>query len=246
MIKAIRKFYAEISHSYELINSLLTLGLDSHWRKKAVARAVGSLIQPGRFLDVCSGTGQTAAILAQSLHTASYPGDLNPPHIVAADFSQPMLEKAVERVGRLGIEGLAFAFTLADAIDLPFKDNTFDIITISFATRNLHAAPGHLLASFREFHRVLKPGGRFLNLETSQPPVQLIKILFHLYVGLTVAPLGRIISGSDSSYRYLSHSIRSFYPAKELGGVLSEAGFTEVEWQHMLLGGVALHQARKA
>ena len=246
MIKGIRKFYAEISNSYELVNSLLTLGLDSHWRKKAVARAVASLVKPGRFLDVCSGTGQTAAILAKRLNAASSPGALHSSHIVAADFSQPMLEKAVERVSRLGTEGIAFAFTLADAMDLPFRDNSFDIISISFATRNLSAAPGHLLSSFREFHRVLKPGGCFLNLETSQPPVRLIKILFHLYVGLTVAPLGRIISGSKTSYRYLSHSIRSFYPAKELGAILTEAGFADVEWEHMVLGGVALHQARKA
>jgi demethylmenaquinone methyltransferase/2-methoxy-6-polyprenyl-1,4-benzoquinol methylase len=245
MIKGIRKFYTEISGSYELINSLLTLGLDSRWRKKTAAKALESIARPGLFLDVCSGTGQTAALLGRRLNAVSPAGSPQHPHIIAADFSPQMLEKAVERMNRLGFKRIGFSFTLTDAIDLPFKNDSVDIITISFATRNLHAAPGHLLKAFREFHRVLKPGGCFLNLETSQPPGKIIRALFHLYVKLTVAPLGRVISGSKSSYNYLSNSIRSFYAANELSEILKEAGFAAVAWQSMLFGAVALHRAVK-
>ena len=237
MIKGIQRFYSQISGSYQLINSLLTLGLDAYWRKKAVKMAVNSSCHPGRFLDICSGTGQTAAALRQSL-----PANSNT-QIIAADFSHHMLKIAMDRTNKKGLHHIYF--TLTDAINLPFEDNMFDIITITFATRNLAAAPGHLLKSFREFYRVLKPGGRFLNLETSQPPVKFIKKLFHLYVKLTVAPVGRWISGSKGSYAYLSNSIRSFYSAKELTGILYESGFETVAWKNLLFGVVALHQARK-
>ena len=237
MIKGIQKFYSQISGSYQLINSLLTLGLDAYWRKKAVKMAVKSSPHSGRFLDICSGTGQTAAALRQSLPS----NDIT--QIIAADFSHHMLKIAKDRTNKKCLNNIYF--TLTDAINLPFNDNMFDIIIITFATRNLAAAPGHLLKSFREFYRVLKPGGRFLNLETSQPPIKFIKRLFHLYVKLTVAPVGRGISGSKGSYAYLSNSIRSFYPAKELTDILYEAGFETVAWKNLLFGVVALHQARK-
>jgi demethylmenaquinone methyltransferase/2-methoxy-6-polyprenyl-1,4-benzoquinol methylase len=237
MIKGIQEFYSEISGSYQLTNSLLTLGLDAYWRKKAVKMAIKRSPQAGRILDMCSGTGQTAAALRQCLLSN------NNTQIIAADFSPHMLEIAMARSNKKGLHHIYF--TLTDAVNLPFADNMFDIITITFATRNLAAAPGHLLKSFREFYRVLKPGGWLLNLETSQPPVKFIKRLFHLYVKLTVAPVGRWISGSKGSYAYLSNSIRSFYPAKELAETLYEAGFETVTWKNLLFGAVALHQARK-
>jgi len=237
MIKGIQNFYKEISVSYELINSLLTLGLDSRWRKKTVKLALNGNSNAGFFLDICSGTGQTAALISKYLS----PGKNS--RIYAADFSHPMLKKAKERCIKENIDNIDF--TLADTVKLPFKDNTFDIITITFATRNLAAAPGHLLKSFQEFNRVLKPGGVFFNLETSQPAIGIIKKLFHLYVKLTVAPLGRMISGSRGSYAYLSQSIRKFLPADELTDALYDAGFTKVSRKKYLFGAVALHQARK-
>jgi demethylmenaquinone methyltransferase/2-methoxy-6-polyprenyl-1,4-benzoquinol methylase len=154
-----------------------------------------------------------------------------------------MLKIAMDRTNKKGLNNIRF--TLTDAVSLPFSDNMFDIITITFATRNLDAAPGHLLKSFREFYRVLKPGGWFLNLETSQPPVKFIKKLFHLYIKLTVAPVGRRISGSKGSFAYLSNSIRSFCPAKELTEILYEADFETVAWKNLLFGVVALHKAKK-
>lgn len=237
MIKGIQNFYSQISGSYELINSLLTLGLDAYWRKKAVKMAIKRSPQAVRILDMCSGTGQTAAALRLSLPSN------NNTQIIAADFSHHMLKIAMDRSNKKGLHHIYF--TLTDAINLPFADNMFDIIIITFATRNLAAASGHLLKSFREFYRVLKPGGWFLNLETSQPPVKFIKRLFHLYVKLTVAPVGRRISGSKGSYAYLSNSIRSFYPAKELTEILYEAGFETVTWKNLLFGVVSLHQAKK-
>jgi demethylmenaquinone methyltransferase/2-methoxy-6-polyprenyl-1,4-benzoquinol methylase len=237
MIKSIQKFYSQISGSYQPINSILTLGLDSLWRKKAVRMAVKSNSHPEYLLDICCGTGQTSAALSKSLPANS------DTHIIAADFSQHMLKIAIDKINKKKLKNISFLLT--DAINLPFADNQFDIIIITFATRNLAAAPGHLLKSFHEFHRILKPGGSFFNLETSQPPVKFIKWLFHLYVKLTVAPIGWWISGSKRSYNYLSNSIRSFLPAKELTASLYKAGFETVKWKNLLFGGVVLHVAKK-
>ncbi|HLP57779.1 MAG TPA: ubiquinone/menaquinone biosynthesis methyltransferase [Candidatus Deferrimicrobium sp.] len=235
MNKGIQKFYARIWGSYELINSILTLGLDAHWRKKEVKWALKSSRRPGWFLDICSGTGQTAINLGRSLPC--------PNHIIAADFSPQMLKQADANVHKKKITNISF--TLADALQLPFADNSFDAVTISFATRNLDAQSGHLIKAFREFHRVLKPGGCFFNLETSQPPVKIIRILFHLFVKLTVKPIGKLISGSESSYAYLSSSIRSFYPAPGLEKILYETGFKSVTYRRFLFGAAAVHQACK-
>ncbi len=236
MNKGIQTFYSRIWGSYELINRVLTLGLDALWRKKAAKIAAETCPSKERFLDICSGTGQTAVNLTKHLPDSA--------RIVAADFSQQMLEEASEKINKKGIKNIRF--TLTDALHLPFEDNAFDIVTITFATRNLNAKEGHLLKAFREFHRVLKPGGCFLNLETSQPASSIIKKLFHLYVKLTVKPIGHLISGSESSYAYLSRSIRSFYSAPELEAILKDAGFETVEYKKMLFGAVALHNARKA
>jgi demethylmenaquinone methyltransferase/2-methoxy-6-polyprenyl-1,4-benzoquinol methylase len=242
MNKGIQRFYTRIWGSYELINSILTLGMDSLWRMKAVRWVIknhrsGSAVA-GKFLDICSGTGQTAINLSSGLRRLPYPSC-----IIAADFSSQMLTQAAATIHEKGITNISF--TLADALLLPFADNSFDAITISFATRNLDALPEHLLRAFREFHRVLKPGGCFYNLETSQPPLKIIRWFFHLYVKLTVKPIGWLISGSKSSYAYLSSSIRSFYPAPELEEILYEAGFKTVAYKRFLFGAAAVHQACK-
>ncbi len=235
MNKGIQRFYARIWGSYELINSILTLGMDARWRKKAAVSVAKSSREMGWFLDICSGTAQTAINLSRRL---PYPN-----HIIAADFSPQMLTQAAAKIHKKGITNISI--TLADALQLPVTDNSFDAVTISFATRNLDAQQGHLLRAFREFHRILKPGGCFFNLETSQPPQKIIRWFFHLYVKLTVKPIGWLISGSESSYVYLSSSIRSFYPAPELESILYEAGFKTVVYQRFLFGAAALHKACK-
>lgn len=235
MNEGIRKFYAGIWGSYERVNTLMTLGLDRGWRKKAVLWALESCGAPDRCLDVCTGTGQTAFYLRRRL----------PPRtlVIGADFSPPMIRAAADYRDKQGIP--AVHFTLGDALELPFPDNSFDILTISFATRNLDARSGHMQRAFREFHRVLKPGGCFFNLETSQPTSRLIRFFFHLWIKLTVKPLGRWITGSAESYGYLASSIQGFYHADELTARLREAGFCSVDFRRLLLGGVALHRAVK-
>ena len=182
MSEGVRKIFAEVPRTYELVNHLLTFGMDMVWRRRAVRIAVKD--GGSRWLDVCSGTGETAAYLSRRAPAGT--------EVFAADFSEPMLRQAAMKPEAGRIE-----FLRAEADDLPFDDNSLDLVTISFATRNINTSRNGLLRCFREFHRVLKPGGRFVNLETSQPSSRLLRSLLHVYVRLVVRRLGGAISGSD-------------------------------------------------
>jgi demethylmenaquinone methyltransferase/2-methoxy-6-polyprenyl-1,4-benzoquinol methylase len=204
--------------------------MDIVTRKRAARTA--AVDGGSHWLDVCSGTGELAGYLNRYSRNGT--------KIFAADFSYPMLSLA-----RAKPFGNKINFTLSEAGKLPFGDGTFDLITISYATRNLNSTPEGLLHHFSEFNRVLKPGGRFVNLETSQPESSVMRKLVHLYVKLTVAPIGGLISGSGAGYRYLSGSIRSFYTAEQLAEILLMAGFSEVTFKRQFFGVSAIHKAVK-
>lgn len=230
MKNPIQKIYTEVPRTYEILNHTLTIGQDILWRKRAANAVVtegGTL-----WLDMCSGTGEIAASLSRKAKDGTT--------IVAADFSLPMMQKAMAKP-----ESMRVSFTLAEVTHLPFRDNSFDAIIISFATRNINTSKTNLTKAFQEFHRILRPGGIFVNLETSQPRSSLIRRLFHLYVKLTVRPIGRLVSGSDTAYAYLSHTMRRFYSADELADIILEAGFSEVSFKRMFLEVAAIHKARK-
>jgi ubiquinone/menaquinone biosynthesis C-methylase UbiE len=149
-----------------------------------------------------------------------------------------MLSRAAARDGRRRI-----AFALGEAQALPFADAAFDVLTVSFATRNLNLSTEALEAAFREFHRVLRPGGTFVNVETSRPPNPLVRAVFRLYVRLLVRPLGRLVAGQAgrAGYAYLATTIPRFHAAGDLASILSRAGFREVSFRRLLLGAAAIH-----
>lgn len=226
--RRIRKIYSEIPDSYERVNHVLTFCLDIRWRNRAARSAVTA--GGARWLDVCSGTGEMAALLRASAGNGTA--------IVAVDLSLPMLSRARGKPG-----GDSVLPCIGDARALPFPDDAFDLVMISFATRNLNIDRGALLECFREFRRVLKPGARFVNLETSQPPSRVLRKLFHMFVRLTVRRVGSMLSGAPAAYSYLSHTIPRFFSAEELSCILHEAGFTTVGFSRMSLGIAAIHTA---
>ncbi len=227
----VRKIFSEVPKTYDAINYISTFGLDILWRKK-LARMAANL-GGGRWIDLCTGTAKTAIYLKKQAkeNTAIY----------AVDFSLPMLEAACRKPQAKGVK-----FVLCDSKTLPFPDNSFDLAAISFATRNLNLDLQILISTFKEFNRVLKPGGYFINLETSQPPFWPIKKLFHLYVRLIVRPLGELISGSKKAYAYLAKTIPAFYPAQELKTIIEESGFKETGYRRVSFGIAAIHYGRKA
>ena len=230
MRKGIQKLFSEAAETYELVNHVLTLGLDILWRKKAAREAVRA--KGFLWLDVCSGTGEMALNLSRLADEKV--------KIISVDFCHPMITKAQEK---REIQNLCFV--LAESGRLPFADMTFNLVTISFATRNIYPNKRELVAHLKEFHRVLKPGGHFVNLETSQPSMRIIQKLFHLYIKLTVKPMGFFLSGSKSAYRYLAYTIPRFFHPEEFSSILREAGFARVTHRSLFLGVSAIHTAVK-
>jgi demethylmenaquinone methyltransferase/2-methoxy-6-polyprenyl-1,4-benzoquinol methylase len=173
---------------------------------------------------------------------AVYLSRLAPPEttVHAVDFSAPMLDLARKKP-----EAQNITFLVSDVKALEFPDDSLDLITIAFATRNINLNRDTLIQTFAEFHRVLKPGGRFVNLETSQPSSRLIRWLFHAHVKLFVKPVGGLVSGSYKAYAYLKHTIPRFYPPEELSDTMSQAGFKDVTYRKLMFGIAAIHQGIK-
>jgi len=228
--KGVQQLFTEVPRTYELINHIFTFGLDIIWRKKmarAAAKGGGHL-----WLDVCSGTGETALNLKKLAD--------NETKVIALDFCEPMLRMAMKKESANNIE-----FAIGEAATLPFRDETFDLITLSFATRNINTWQGQLQRTLCEFRRVLKKGGRFVTVETSQPRHRFLRRMFHFYVSVFIPLIGRAISGSKTPYRYLSQTIPHFYGAEEFAGILKTAGFSVVSLNRLLLGVSAIHCAVK-
>jgi len=229
MRKGIQKIFSEVVETYEIVNHILTFGCDIFWRRKAAKEA--SKAGGNHWLDVCSGTGEMALSLSRWAGKEV--------KIISLDFCLPMLRKAIEK------KDPHISFIIADASRLPFHKEVFNCITLSFATRNININKRILEAHLGEFYRILKPGGHFINLETSQPPLGIIQRLFHLYIKIIVRPLGILISGSKAGYSYLAFTIPRFYSPDEFSSILFKAGFTLVTHRSLLLGVSAIHTAIK-
>lgn len=229
MSEFLKRVYSEIAGYYEKIDHIFTLGLDIYWRRCLVKMALKDC--GGTFLDVCTGTGETARLIVK-LSTG-------PAKVVGTDFSSEMLDEA-RRLSKGDIE-----YKLSDTSSLPFPEGSFDAVTMSFAARNLNSGEMPLVDYFKEIYRVLKKGGAFFNLETSHPTNRLVRFFFRMYVGGLVALVGRRFSGNEEGYRYLVSSVLTFMGPDELAEKLKEAGFTRVEYVKYLSGVVAIHRAVK-
>jgi demethylmenaquinone methyltransferase/2-methoxy-6-polyprenyl-1,4-benzoquinol methylase len=228
----LQKMFSSISAEYDVMNRLLTFLLDEVWRKKAANSIIP--LQPKRFLDLCCGTGDLAVRVAQGLGSVT--------SISCMDFSFPMLEKAREKLLKIDSD---VHLILADAACMPFPENTFDVIGIAFAFRNLTWHNKRRDQFLSEIHRVLIPDGVLIIVESSQPRSVLLKFLFHRYLDLIVAALGGLISGHPNAYRYLAHSARQYHTTEELISILLNTGFKNVHHRRLLGGVAALTTAHK-
>ncbi len=223
-------FSPEVSKTYELVNHMLTFGLDMLWRRRAgrIAAEQGGT----QWADMCTGTGEMAVCLSRHAPRGTT--------VHGVDGSPAMLAVAMKKP-----EAQNIVFSVSDVKTLEFQDDSLDLITISFATRNINLSRDVLTQTFTEFCRVLRPGGRFVNLETSQPSSRLIRWLCHTYVRLFVKPVGGLISGSDRGYAYLTYTIPRFYPPEELSDIMCRAGFKNVTYRKLMFGIAAIHQGIK-
>ncbi len=227
---AIAGFYDGIYLFYGLANSFLTLGLDFYWRARAAGIAKRSAPGALAALDVCCGTGDFTRALQRAFGPRL--------RLTGADLSAAMLSAA-------GAKTPGVTFLRAEAKELPFPDDSFDLVAISFATRNLNIDREKLLAALREFRRVLKPGGLFLNLETTRPKNSALRFFMRAYVKTVIALLNLLSPESRTQYSFLKNTILNFYGAEEFSALLSAAGFAGAAHKTLFPGAVAVHTARK-
>jgi demethylmenaquinone methyltransferase/2-methoxy-6-polyprenyl-1,4-benzoquinol methylase len=209
--------FDDVASKYDVTNDVLSLGQDRLWRR-AVLDACAAL--PGeRVLDIAAGTG-----------TSSEPFADQGIDVVPADFSLGML-----RVGHRRRADLAF--TAADAMRLPFADASFDVVTMSFGLRNVSDPD----AAMREFHRVTKPGGRFVLCEFSQPTNGTFRTVYSKYLMRSLPAIARTVSSNPESYVYLAESIQAWPDQRAMAGRITAAGWEQVRWRNLTGGIVALH-----
>lgn len=220
--EAVQAMFDSVAESYDRTNDLLSFGQDRIWRRK-VLKAVNP--QPGQtILDLAAGTGSSSIVFLK-------PGV----KVIASDFSNGMLE-----VGRRRHPELEFVF--ADAMKLPFADNSVDAVTISFGLRNVEKPK----VAIKEMLRVLAPGGKLVICEFSRVSVPVIRSLYEFYLKRILPRLSKLLAKNSSAYDYLADSILAWPNQKELVSWLDQAGFVETNYKNASLGVVAIHSARKA
>ncbi|GAB3450535.1 demethylmenaquinone methyltransferase [Phycicoccus ginsengisoli] len=213
--------FDDVAGRYDLTNDVLSLGQDRLWRR-AVTRAVAA--QPGEtVLDIAAGTG-----------TSSEPFADGGVHVVPADFSLGMLRVGNRRRPDLG-------FTAADAMRLPFADDSFDVVTMSFGLRNVASVE----TALAEFLRVTRPGGRLVVCEFSHPTNGAFRKVYTEYLMRSLPPIARKVSSNPESYVYLAESIQAWPAQRALAEAVRRVGWGSVEWRNLTGGIVALHRAVK-
>lgn len=221
MSEKVRTMFADIADDYDRINSILSFGIHNAWRKKTV-RESGA--KPGdRVLDCATGTGDLAIEFKQNVGHEGY--------VKGTDFCKEMIEHAPEKAGK---KSLAIDFEVADAMNLPYDDNTFDIASIAFGIRNVDDP----VVSLSEMARVVKPGGRVVVLEFGQPR-GLIRFPYQLYSRYIMPAIGGWISGNRDAYTYLPETSAKFPAGNKFLELMEKTGSYSECKAVKLTGGIA-------
>jgi demethylmenaquinone methyltransferase/2-methoxy-6-polyprenyl-1,4-benzoquinol methylase len=222
----VQNMFDNIAGRYDLLNTILSLGIDVGWRNYAVRCA--ALTKGDRVLDGCAGTGELGA-------AASYKvGRMG--QVVSVDFSLPMLRAGAGRYASTG--GIP---AQSDVLHLPFADNSFDAALVGFGLRNV-ADPA---AGVKELARVVKPGGRVVILEFSSPRVAWFAKIFEIYSRTVMPILGGLISGKREAYTYLPESVRRWLTREELRQIMHDAGLIETRYSDLTFGVACVHVGNK-
>jgi demethylmenaquinone methyltransferase / 2-methoxy-6-polyprenyl-1,4-benzoquinol methylase len=226
----IATMFDAIAGRYDLLNHLLSGGIDRQWRKRAIRTL--ALTGRERVLDLCTGTADLALAAMHARPAAS--------RVIGVDFSGAMLRVGLEKIRRERLDG-HISLVRGDAMRIPAADRAIDAITIAFGIRNVE----NTAAACAEMHRVLIPGGRLAILEFAVPTTPVWATVYGWYMKNVLPRIGRTISRHDAAYAYLPASIDAFASPDELVKILRQVGFTEISTVLLTFGSVCLYTARR-
>lgn len=227
--KAVREMFSGIASKYDFLNHFLSVNIDKRWRRLVSQRLEDILKNPEAVvLDVACGTGDLALELQKSGNA----------RIIGTDFCRPMLEIAFDKNDK---NTLKIPYVEADGMNLSFADDTFDAVTIAFGLRNFSNWQNGLM----ELRRILKTGGKLVILEFSTPVLPGFRQLFQFYFSNILPRIGGAVSGSRGAYEYLPDSVSKFPDQKNLAKMMSETGFSGVEYKNLTGGVAAIHSGAK-
>ena len=221
----VKNMFGRIAGRYDLMNRLMTFGRDRAWHREVVRRA--ALPVGGRLLDIGSGTGGIVGAALDQEPTLS---------AVAADFTFEMMA-----TGRAHHHGRSIQWCGADALALPFEDNTFDAVTSGYLIRNVV----DIRQAFEEQRRVVRPGGKVVCLDTSPPPAGVLQPFINIYLQTVIPLAGRLISGDRQAYRYLPESTQHFHTPEELQVFMQTAGLENIAYRRLMHGTVVILHGTK-
>ena len=224
-----------IAPAYDFMNTMMTGGLHVHWRNKALKMAAARLPESGpeRALDVACGTGDVSFRLHELFPET---------HVTGLDLSAGMLKIAKEKLSRMNQEAREHvSFIEGDSLNMPFADDTFDLLTVAYGVRNFE----RLEDGYREMRRVMKPGGVICVIELSEPANAPIKSLYRLYSRNVIPLAGRMVSHDTRAYSYLPESIAACPQRGEMTAMMKRAGFRDTSYKSLTLGVITIYMGIK-
>ena len=226
--KQVEQMFDNISPKYDLLNRVLSMGIDIQWRKDVIKMVKAS--NPQTILDIATGTGDLAIMMAKNTNAK----------ITGLDLSAGMLDVGSKKVKEAGLDS-RIEMVQGDSENLPFQDNSFDCITVSFGVRNFE----NLEKGLAEINRVLKPGGTFVILEFSYPTAFPMKQLYTFYSKNILPAIGKMVSKDQSAYTYLPDSVRAFPHGEEMKNILKSVNFTQPIDKKLTFGIASIYKSVK-
>jgi len=235
----VQRMFGRIAPRYDFLNRLLSFSQDQKWRRRTAQRFSKILRRTdARALDICCGTGDLALALEQVRLRAIRDPRAHRFPIVGSDFAEPMLARARKKARN---QGRGVTFLASDALNLPFTDESFDLVAVAFGFRNL----ANYEQGLREMARVLRTGGMAAILEFSMPRRGVMAAFYRLYFRRVLPLIGGMISGTREPYSYLPDSVSKFPSVSELSRMMEKCGFTGVRTTSWNFGSVVLHTAKR-
>lgn len=225
----VREMFDNIAPAYDFMNRAMTFGIDRSWRKKAIKMLAAK--NPTSILDVATGTGDLAILMAQRTDARS---------ITGIDLSEGMIEIGHKKVLQAGLSE-RITLQAGDCLNLPMADDTFDAVTVAYGVRNFE----NLLAGYREMLRVLRPGGTLTVIELATPTSTIIRPLYSLYTRWIIPTVGRLVSKDVRAYSYLPESIAAVAQRDEMTALMAEAGFSDTTWRSLTFGTCMIYTGQK-